>query len=134
MIEHVDDSLPWVDVSLPGGRVVRGYLMQWRQGPHGGWAPRVVLDVPPGAVQPLDDQDYSRVPRERQYVLATDERVTPARSELHAVTCWSLDKPAPWLRLTVLTSAKMAADMLRFDSTTACALCETAELSSPSEP
>jgi hypothetical protein len=128
----VDDSLPQVNVALPGGRVMRGYLMGWRQGPHGGWAPRVALDVPPGAVQPLDNQDYSRVPRERQYVLTTDTRLTPPTSELHTVTCWSLDKPAPWLRVTVLTSARMAADMLRFDSTTACTLCDAAELGTSS--
>jgi hypothetical protein len=124
----VDDSLPQVDVTLPGGRVVRGYLMGWRQGPHGGWAPRVVLDVPPGAVQPVADQDYSHVPRERQYVLTTDTRTTPRTSELHAVTCWSLAKPAPWLSLTALPSIRMAMDMLRFDSTTACTLCEAADL------
>jgi hypothetical protein len=123
-----------VDVTLPGGRVVRGYLMLWRQGQHGGWVPRVALDVPPDAVRPLADQDYSGVLREPQYILVTDTRVTPPTSELHAVTCWTLAKTAPWLRLTVLPSTRMAADMLRFDSTTVCTVCDAEKLSSPPPP
>lgn len=69
-------------VKLPGHPAKAGYLLAWRRKPDGSWLAEVqyVIDVPGGyrahlephtslfmahEVEPVDGEDYSRVPRTR---------------------------------------------------------------------
>lgn len=128
----MDDYLPpQIDVALPGGRVVRGELLSWRQAADGTWTARVTIDVPQPAVRPVDGQVYEHVPRDRQYVMVANTRATPPTSEIHTAGCWSLSKPKAWQRVTAMPDAAMAVGMLKFPTTTACPLCEAKTLTAP---
>jgi hypothetical protein len=101
---------PRVRVTLPGGRVVEGQLLGWRQ-QAGEWLPRVAIEVPAAAVEPVDGEDYSRVPREpagQRYVI---HRLPPLdgkpRRELHLAGCWVYPRD-PFLTTRVDTAEEAA--------------------------
>lgn len=133
MIERKSDpEPPRVYVTLPGGRQVAGRLLRWRQDKNGRWWAEIATYTPASAVAKIDGEQYDDVPRESatpptagaaDYVLAADTRQHPPTAEIHRTDCWSLAKPAQWIRLTPMPTAKDARDMLRFDGTTACTLC-----------
>lgn len=129
-------DLPRVRVRLPGD--VPGRLVRWRQGPDGRWWAEVTVYAPAQAVQQVDGEDYSHVPREPAtppqptdggevgYVtvaarVAAGEKPS---AELHRADCWSIPKASTsTLIVTPMPDAKTARDMLGFDDTTACTAC-----------
>jgi hypothetical protein len=121
---------PRVRVTLPDGRVVTGRILRWRQGPDGEWWAEATWYVPAGAVQQVEGEDYSAVPREPagpRYVLSTDDRRPPGTKptmELHLADCFTLGQIAAWTRITPVPSAERARGMLQFDDTTPCDVCK----------
>lgn len=119
---------PRVHVALPGGRVVEGRLLGWRQDPDGGWVPAVAIEVPAAAVAPVDGEDYSRVPRtaaEPRYVVVTRHGPAGGKPELvlHTAGCWVIDRKKA-IRITSVEDAAMARTALRFEDTVACDTCK----------
>lgn len=129
MVEHVNESVPppRIRVTLPGGGPdLPAYLLGWDQGPDGSWRARVAVDVPAGAVHQVEGEDYAGVPRAHagpRYVLAVDTRLRPPEAELHLATCWILDTPAAWRRVTPIPDADQARDQARIPGTLICREC-----------
>lgn len=121
-----DPPPPRVHVTLPDGRV-EARLLRWQQQDDGTWHAEVALTVPAGAVQKVDGEDYSAVPRVSaglRYVLSTDTRAEAPRMQLHVEgRCFVIAKPAAWRRLTPCPDPVAA---LRFPDTTACTACRPA--------
>lgn len=122
-----DPLLPRVHLALPGGRV-EARLLRWQQQDDGTWRAEVALTVPAGAVQQVDGEDYSGVPRRPaglRYVLSTDTRAE-ARDEQPAMQlhveghCFVIAKAAAWRRITPCPDPAAA---LKFPDTTACTAC-----------
>jgi hypothetical protein len=123
-----DSPPPRIRVTLPDDRDLPGHLLRWRQDPDGQWWAEITLHIPATAISKVDGQDYSAVPREPatpapRYVLATDTRLRPPVAELHQATCWTLDKPAAWLRITPIPDAAQARDQARIPGTLICTGC-----------
>jgi hypothetical protein len=119
---------PRVTVTLPDGTVVGGRLHARRRRPDGWWY-AVEVEVPAGAVTPVDGEDYSGVPTEREqaevrYVVETLQPVDGKRRlELHVDTCWALPGRTSE-RVTAVESARLARAALRFEDTGACEVCK----------
>lgn len=129
-LERVSEySPPRVTVTLPDGRVVDGRLHARRQDGDG-WRYEVAIEVPAGAVQAVDGEDYSAVPTTRgeppgvRYVV--DNGLPPvggrARLQLHVAGCWVIDR-RPGARVTAIPDAREARAMLRFKDTEVCEAC-----------
>ena len=119
---------PRVTVTLPDGRTLDGRLHARRQRADGTWRYEVTVDVPAGAVAPVDGEDYSAVPTTREtaevrYVIETLQPVDGKRRlELHTATCWALPERKSE-RVTDVESADLARAALGFEDTVACEVC-----------
>lgn len=119
---------PRVTVTLPDGTVVGGHLHARRQRPDGTWWYEVAVEVPAGAVTPVDGEKYDEVPTEREqvevrYVVETLQPVDGKRRlELHVATCWALPGRMSE-RVTAVESAGLARAALGFEDTGACEVC-----------
>lgn len=118
---------PRVRVTLPGGQVVDGLLLSWRQDPDGTWVPAVAIEVPASAVTRVDGEDYSHVPREpagQRYVIVTRHGPVGGKPKmiLHTADCWAIDRKYA-IRVTDCPTPELARGALRFDDTTACDVC-----------
>jgi len=115
---------PRVRVTLPGGRVVDGLLLGWRQDPDGGWVPAVAIEVPAGAVTRVAGEDYSQVPRTPAGPRYVVQRMAPLngkpRRELHTGNCWMYTRDP--LLTTPVDTAEEAADLIR-EGAIACEVC-----------
>lgn len=124
-----DSRPPRIRVTLPSD--VPGTLHGWRQDRDGRWWGRVEVWAPAEAVQQVQGEDYTQVPRTPrepanggvQYVLATDTRSTPPSIELHHADCWEISQPAAWRRITPVENTKVAQAAGRFGDTTPCPVC-----------
>jgi hypothetical protein len=119
---------PRVRVTLPGGRVVEGRLLGWRQGADGEWVPQVAIEVPAAAVARVDGEDYSHDPRTAagpRYVVVTRHGPVGGKAELvlHKAGCWVIDRKHA-IRVTPVEDAAMARTALRFEDTVACDVCK----------
>lgn len=129
-LEHVSEQPPpRVTVTLPDGRVIDGRLHARRQRADGWWY-EVAIEVPAGAVTPVDGEDYSAVPTTRETVetrYVVDNGLPPvdgkARLQLHVAGCWALDR-RPGARVTDVEDARQARGLLRFEDTVACEVCK----------
>ena len=85
----------------------------------------MTVQVPAAAVQQMAGEDYTAVPRQptTRYVLATDTRPDPPTMELHVASCWAIQEPPVWQRITPLLDGLDGPDMLRFPDTTRCTAC-----------
>jgi hypothetical protein len=117
---------PHVKVTLPDGTVLGGRLHARRQRPDGWWY-EVAVEVPAGAVAPVDGEEYGGVVTERaetRYVV--DNGLPPVdgrpRLELHIAGCWSINQ-RPGVIVTAVPDAREARTMLRFEDTAACGVC-----------
>jgi hypothetical protein len=124
-LEHVSEQpAPRITVTLPGGRTLDGHLHARRQRPDGTWWYEVTVEVPAGAVQPVDGEDYDQVPTEkadtRRWVLEALRHDTPDKRALvlHEAGCF-----AAVGRLTEADS-KQAAIFLREGWATGCGVCK----------
>jgi hypothetical protein len=118
---------PRVTVTLPDGTVVGGRLHARRRRADGAWWYAVAVEVPAGAVTPVDGEEYGGVPTERaetRYVV--DNGLPPVdgkpRLELHIAGCWSINQ-RPGVIVTPIPDAREARTMLRFEDTVACGVC-----------
>jgi hypothetical protein len=117
-----------VKVTLPGGTVVGGRLHARRRRPDGTWWYQVAVEVPAGAVTPVDGEEYGGVPTTREtvevrYVVETLQPVDgKPRLELHVASCWALPGRTSE-RVTAVESAGLARAALGFEDTGACEAC-----------
>lgn len=127
-----DSRPPRVRVTLPGD--VPGTLHDWRQDEHGDWWGRVEVWAPADAVQQVDGEDYSSVPREpatppeatsNQYVLvaANASPDQPRAAELHRADCWAISRVKTH-RVAPVGNVAQARAALRFPDTTPCDICQ----------
>lgn len=122
---------PRVRVRLPGDAPAR--LHRWRQDKAGAWWAEVTLYAPAEAVQQVQGEDYSGVPREAttdpavEYVMVAPKVPPgqPVRAELHRADCWTIPRAeTSTLRITPVESGEQARGLLAFDDTTPCTTCQ----------
>jgi hypothetical protein len=121
---------PRVTVTLPDGTVVDGRLHARRQRADGTWWYDVAVEVPAGAVTPVDGEKYGAVPTEREQVevrYVVDNGLPPVdgkpRLQMHVAGCWVIDKRAG-ARVTAIPDAGQARGLLKFEDTVACEVCK----------
>ncbi|WUH94488.1 hypothetical protein OG900_33030 [Streptomyces sp. NBC_00433] len=124
------DSLPpRIRVTLPGSTT--GQITGWQQDQDGQWWATVTVRAPATAVQPVDGEDYSHVPRQPapqpgpKYVLVApiDPAGQPLAAELHETTCFAIPRDSSLHRVTPIPTPADARGMLGFPDTTACTAC-----------
>lgn len=128
-LEHVSEQPPpRITVTLPDGTVINGRLHARRQRADGWWY-EVAVEVPAGAVTPVDGEEYGGVPTEREQAevrYVVDNGLPPVdgkpRLELHVAGCWSINQ-RPGVIVTPIPDAREARTMLRFEDTEACGVC-----------
>lgn len=123
-----DPPPPRIRLALPGRRDLPGRLTGWRQDETGAWWAEVTIHAPAAAVQRIEGEDYTQVPREPagpRYVMvaALNPDGGKRSAEIHTAGCFAIPRKSSLHRVMDMPDAEAARGMLQFDDTTPCTVC-----------